>query len=54
MYILMLHSSINALTCKWYIVSTYHFIVNIFHVTDTYRMRIIPSTDLDWDVTAQE
>ena len=51
-YKLMLHSYIIAFTCEWYVVSTYHSIVKVFHVTDTYRMRMTPSTDPDWDGTA--
>ena len=53
-YILMLHSYINAFTCKGYVVSTYHSTVSVFNITDTYRIRNTPSTDPDWEGTATE
>ena len=34
--------------------SPYHFIVNVLHVNDTFRIRITPSTDTDWYGTATE
>ena len=50
----MLRSYITAFTCKRYVVSTYHSLVNIFHVADSYRKRITRSTDPGWNGTATE
>ena len=44
----------DASTSKRYVVSTYHSIVNVFQVTDTYGIRIAPSTDPDSDGTTTE